>query len=539
MEMPVEMPDCSRTVQPNRPNPPKPPNLPNLRNADKVIKAAAPLQLQHLDLLEFAVARAQFRFDIGWFHRVLATTLQRFMKAVEDKKAPRLIIEAPPRHSKTEMTVRAFVPWVLGHHSEYEMVVATYGQELADDHGRDMRQVLSSAEYRRVFPGIEVDKTRRSVDNVAIRGGKGGFKTVGVGTALTGRGAHILVIDDPIKDLEEARSETHTRKLYEWFQSVALTRIAPGGGIIVMATRWSELDLTGRILAGPMGKKFHRLSFPALAVKDEKYRKCGEALIPERFSTEHLQEIRDNTEDPKIWSSLYQQQPFSDEGAMFKVHHAKFILPQNLPEPSQLNYYITLDPAASERDRSDYWAGLVAGLDHDFNLYIVDQIHLRGADAVTKYIDSVFNHVTKYNPLMTFMERCHATNVLEPSFKRGMRERNKYFRYETLPTGNKDKVSRAQSIAARFAQGRIYFIDTPFMRGTALPELVKFPDGANDDLADCMAMLGAMLDGMYGKAAPIPLPSIGSGEDVLKLIRRGKNKEAKTNVGLASVPSQF
>lgn len=298
-----------------------------------------------------------------------------------------------------------------------------------------------------------------------------------------------------------------------------------------MATRWSELDLTGRVLDSPEGKKAKIVSYPALAVEDEYdihgklMRKTGESLVPNRgYDKEFYETLRDE-EDPKIWASLYQQQPYVEEGAMFKAEHLPFVSAL----PKKLNYYITCDPAASEKETSDYWAALVCGVDHESNLYVVDRIHLRGQDAVGRYIDAVFAKVKQYDPLMVSMERCHAINVLEPAIKRKMRDDNLWFRYEVPTVGNKDKVSRAQSVLGRAQQGRVKLYNTPFNKDTLLPQLLRFPDGKHDDLVDCLSMQGHLLDRAVAGPAPIPLDVPKKG-DILDYIRKPKKPQPVAGV---------
>ncbi len=477
---------------------------------NKAQKVLALRELCRRDLMEFAREFSTFEYKAGWLHRELCNVLMYAYEAAVQGKQPRIIIEAPPRVGKSQDVVRAFVAWLLGQQPRWEVAIATYNQELADDHGRDVRSVLTDPRYTTVFPDSQIDKTKRAVDQCAMVGSKGGFKAVGVGSALTGRGAHVLVVDDPIKDMEEARSETHTRKLFDWFQSVAMTRMAPEANlIVVMATRWSELDLTGRILDSELGKDYHVVSWPALAEEDEKHRKQGEPINPERFpSMEDAKKYYKKlqaTLDPKIWNSLYQQNPFADDGDIFKLADLNKGLITRKDLPDNLHYYITCDPAASEKESSDFWAALVWAVDHDDNVYCVDQYHHRGADATQKYLDGVFALCKKYKPMKVFMERCHATNVLAPIIEKRKRERKEYYTFEYPSPGNKDKVARSRSIEARIRQGKVFWLDTPFVMQTVFPELVKFPDGKNDDLVDCASMFGNACDTLIS-APPPPLP---------------------------------
>ena len=455
-------------------------------------------QLARTHLIDFAVAIADFKFMVDPFHVELCQVLDNFIAAAEQGKHPILIVYAPPRAGKSQLVVRSLIPFILGIHPEWETAVVTYNQELADDHGRDVRGIIMSPAYQELFPLTKVDPNDRSAARFGILHHPGGCKCVGHGGPLTGRGANILVMDDLLKDGEEARSESHTQKVWNWVQGVALTRLDPSiSGTILMATRWSEIDPTGRLLDSPIGRKAHVFGYSALDENDQSF-------SPQRFPTKRLLEIRENL-DPKIWSSLYQGCPVSEEGVVFKQPYIQI---STTPPPlAELRTYITADPAASSKETSDFWTYVVWGVDYESNLYLLDMYRRRGKEVNgLTYIECLLNDAAKYKPMHIYMERCHSSNVLEPIINKHMRENGKYYSFSYPSPGNKDKVARSAAIAARMQQGKVY-IRQGSDNGVIIHELLAFPDGKNDDIVDCFSMMGRVLNETVA-APPPPLPKV-------------------------------
>jgi hypothetical protein len=275
-------------------------------------------ELARRSLLEFTCLMRP-GYIPGWIHQEITDLLDAFQQAVVEKRGPRLIIELPPRHGKSELISRCFPPFLLGHHPDWEVVCASYNSDLATDFGREVRSVLHEPRYRDLFPELEIRKDSNAVDYVKTTA-KGSYTAVGVGGALTGRGAHVLLIDDPVRNREDADSELVSETTWKWYQSVARTRLSPGGGIIICMTRWSLNDLAGRLQDAakerPDAEKWLVYSYPAIATRDEPRRKSGEALHPERWPLTELEKLR-GALDAREWSALYQQNPVPDSGLIF------------------------------------------------------------------------------------------------------------------------------------------------------------------------------------------------------------------------------
>lgn len=220
------------------------------------------------------------------------------------------MINMPPRHGKSELASRRFPAWYLGQQPGKSIIAASYNSDLATDFGRQVRNILDSQEHAALF-GAQLADDNRAANRWSTTAG-GHYVAAGVGTAITGRGADILLIDDPLKDREEADSELQRGKVWDWYTSTAYTRLAPGGRIIVIQTRWHEDDLSGRLLTEQErgGDKWDVLQLAAI-------NQHGEPLWPEFYPLPVLERYR-SVLPARDWSALYQQTPTPDEGDYFK-----------------------------------------------------------------------------------------------------------------------------------------------------------------------------------------------------------------------------
>jgi predicted phage terminase large subunit-like protein len=240
--------------------------------------------------------------------------LAAHLSAVEEGRTRRLLVTMPPRHGKSELCAIRFPCWYLGRNPDKRVVLASYAADLAQRFSRHARGVVMSDRYARLFPGVSLAQDSRSTEAWDLAGHRGGMKAVGVGGPLTGHGANLLIIDDPIKNREEANSELVRQNVWDWYTSTAYTRLEDNGAIVVVMTRWHEDDLMARLLEAqsqPGGDQWTILHLPALS-------DSGEALWPEKFSLADLERIRANVGEYD-WSALFQGRPTPKEGAFFKV----------------------------------------------------------------------------------------------------------------------------------------------------------------------------------------------------------------------------
>ena len=253
------------------------------------------------------------------------------LEAVERGDIKRLIVTMPPRHGKSETTSKIFPTWYLGRNPNRRVIHASYSANLSSTFSWAARNFITSKRYRAVFP-ITVRQDVRARDHWDIVGPDGnelgGMISAGVGGSITGHGADLFLIDDPIKDHREAESETHREHVWEWYRTVAQTRLEPNGAVIIIMTRWHRGDLVGKLLeeakkGGEDAENWEVLNLPALIETEDDEdndplgRKIGEALWPERYSASVLRK-RKRSSGSRNWNSLFQGRPMDPEGQKFK-----------------------------------------------------------------------------------------------------------------------------------------------------------------------------------------------------------------------------
>lgn len=394
----------------------------------------------------------------------------------------------PPRHGKSEKASKRFPAWYLGRNPKHQIIAASYNSDLATDFGREVKGIISSPEYGDIFQGVSLRADSRASDRMNTEQG-GAYFAVGVGTATTGRGAHLGLIDDPLKDREEADSQTQRDKVWSWYRSTFYTRLMPGGAIVLIQTRWHEDDLAGRLLEqdGRVedGGQWTVLELPAIDA-------MGEALWPEWYPVETLRRI-EGTVGPREWSALFQQKPQPDEGTYFQRDWFKEW--DNLPP---LNLYGTSDYAVTDGG-GDYTVHRVWGVDQDGIIYRVDG--WRGQSTSDVWIDRKIDLIEKHKPLAWFGEAGVIQKAIEPMLRRRMVERKVFCRLEWLSSIS-DKPTRARGFQARAAMGKVRFEP-----GADISEYLMFPAGKYDDDVDTASLIGRALDDMHPaivKTAPPP-----------------------------------
>lgn len=427
-------------------------------------------------------------------HRLIA----RHLEAVERGEITRLMITMPPRHGKSMLASEFFPAWYLGRNPDHYVVTAAYAQELADDFGRKVKNQIEDRTFQGVFPGVVLADDSKSAKRFHIEGAQGGYEhslsqrgafyAVGVGGPLTGRGAHLLLIDDPVKNREEADSELVRKKTRDWYTSTAYTRMMPGGRIVIIQTRWHEDDLSGWLLADHSHEGWVVLNLPAIG--DD-----GTALWPEQYDVATLAKIK-LAIGARDWSALYQQRPVPEEGDYFK---AEWLKPYTTaPARETLHIYGASDYAVTA-DGGDFTVHMVVGVDPVGRLWLLDM--WRGQTASSDWVEAFCDLVLKWKPLGWAEETGQIRAGIGPFLEQRMRARNAYVARETFPTRG-DKAVRAQSIRGRMALDGLYvpINETWFL--ALRSELLSFPAGKHDDQVDALGLLGQLLDRMVNGQKP-------------------------------------
>lgn len=543
--------DLERDLPPAEPPLPLPQNAPIDFSAPPTPAAEreyASRVLARRSLLHFT-KRTHPNYSAGWVHQDICKRLERFSRQVAERKSPRLMLLVPPRHGKSELASIRFPAWHLGHYPDHEFIDCGYNLDLPMRFSRKVREIIRDPLYAALFSGTKLDPEAGAAEAWNTTMG-GGFKAAGVGGGITGTGAHVLVVDDPIKNMEEADSALVRDSLWDWYLSTAYTRLAPGGGVLVIETWWNDDDLAGRLQnamrADPLADQFEIIKYPALAehyefrhrdtmhivraaapelsdgellaaavdmqriygrertdadLAPEAYeflRAPGDALHPDRYDGPSLRRIRAN-QTPRIWSALYQQNPVPDAGLYFRQEYFRYTT--RVPEVYGRNIYSAWDFAIGEKQANDYTVGATMLHDVDNRLYVLDIVRFKG-DAFT-IIEEILNVAERWGttpgtPYMVGFEDGQIFRALEPSLKARMQERLLHPSYEILRPLT-DKQARARALQGRMQQGRVYFPEDARWRKDTEFELLRFPGGAHDDIVDALAWCTNLV---VGKAPP-------------------------------------
>lgn len=305
----------------------------------------------------------------NWKHQL---AIYQMLKLVTDGSLKRLMIFMPPRHAKSETVTVRYTAYRLHANPKLDIILASYNQKLANRFSRKIRALAKE--------NITLSKERKAVEEWATLAG-GGVRAVGVGAGVTGFGAGLVVIDDPIKNRAEAESETFRERTWDWFNDDIYTRLEPDASVILIQTRWHEDDLAGRLLAEMAGggEKWSVLSLPAFAeVPDGREfdllgRLEGEALCPERYDRDALLRIKAKL-GSYSFAALYQQRPIPAEGGLFKRKwFARFVK----KAPDNLRWVRGYDLAVSTKTAADFTASVRCAFDADGDLYIADGMRKR------------------------------------------------------------------------------------------------------------------------------------------------------------------
>lgn len=470
---------------------------------DAATRELARRELRRRKLIEFTKAFHP-RYQAGWLHHDIATRLEHFSLAVAAGHNPRLMLLVPPRHGKTQLA-KMFSSWHLGHNPHHEIIGCSYGITLALEASREVRDIIKSSDYQSLFPettlnpGIIAAESWKLWSETGV--GAGGYNAAGVGGGITGKGAHILLIDDPIKNAEEADSVDIRGKIWDWYRSTAYTRLAPGGGVLLIQTCWHFDDLAGRLQEemknDPDADMFEIVRYPAIAEEDESMRLKGEPLHPERYSLEQLLKIK-RTLGTRFWAALYQQSPIIEEGAYFTKD--MFVYRNNLEDFRFCNFYMAWDFAISEKRQNDWNVGTVLAQDYDDNLHVLKQVRFKTNDA-SKIIDAIIDLYKDYPNAYFGVEDGQIWRTLRTALEKRMTERGVYIPLndENILKPLQDKMVRARPLQARMQLKKVTFPRGQEWVDDLMREALRFPAGAHDDTIDSLAWAVQLV---VGKSPP-------------------------------------
>lgn len=420
--------------------------------------------LARKDLAVYATAMWR-SFEAPAHIRLIADKLE----AVEQGRIRRLMLFLPPRHGKSLLSTQFLPAWYLGLHPDRFVISASYGQDLADDFGRKVRNLIADPLHAALFPECRLSGDSASMRRFGLTAG-GSYYAVGRGGPITGRGAHLLLVDDPLKDADEARSETIRRGLHDWYASVAYTRLQPGAAIVLIQTRWHEDDLAGRLLREHSEEGWEVVSLPAIAEGDDGFRCEGDALWPEQYPLSALEQIRQAV-GSAAWASLYQQRPAAAGGAIFK--RVWFKQRYTVP-PKFSRIVLSCDTAFKTGTQNDYSVITVWGVaEHGYYLLFVWRARVEFPDLKRKLTELA----SAWKPSAILVEDAASGQSLIQEL------RSTWLPILPIkPDG--DKVSRAHAITPLMESGRVYLPESAHWLMDYLDELAAFPVGVHDDAVD-------------------------------------------------------
>ena len=399
------------------------------------------------------------------------------LEAVERGDIRRLAIFMPPRHGKSILTSEFFPAWYMGRNPDKYIICSTYAQDLADDFGRKVRNQLQDKRYTDIFPDAELSTDSSSMRRFNTTKG-GVYYAVGAGSAITGRGAHLLLIDDPIKGREEADSAAMRKNLLDWYRATAYTRLMPNGSVILIQTRWHEDDLAGWILKETGHEGWDVVEFPAILNERAAGMldlKEGDPLWEDSYPIERLQEIK-KTVGTREWSSLYAQKPSVEEGNIIKRWWWKTWTRENPPE---MDYILqSWDTAYTVTETSDYSActtwGVFSG-EGGYNLYLIDSFREKLTFPELK--NQAVHLYNELQPDLVLVEaKASGWSLVQELMRTGI---------PITPFNPKkmDKLARVHSVAPLFEGGRIWAPDTD-ESANVMNQFAMFPNTKHDDLVD-------------------------------------------------------
>jgi predicted phage terminase large subunit-like protein len=381
------------------------------------------------------------------------------------------MIFLPPRHGKSLITSAIFPAWYLGRHPDRHVIFATYGQELSDDFGRRVRNFIIDPIHQAIFPDCRFSEDSTAAHRFnTVKGGA--YYAVGRGGPITGRGAHLLLIDDPIKDRDEANSGTIRKSLHEWFASVIYPRLMPRGAIIIIQTRWHEDDLAGWLLRDHPDENWDVLTLPAIAERNEGFRREGEALWPNQYPLESLTRIRERIGGAN-WVALYQQHPAAAEGAIFKRNWWQFFAPTLVIPFSRVVQ--SWDTAFKQ------------GAENDFSVCTTWGVAENGYYLLHLWRDRVeFPELKRV--LASLADQWKPNAILIEDKASGQSLIQELKRSTALPLipvrVDSDKQTRAQAITPMIEAGKIFLPESAPWVSDFIEEMACFPNGMYDDVVD-------------------------------------------------------
>ena len=455
-----------------------------MSEADLRVLEAQLLKLEKLKQKELAqtkfikfVERVWPTFISGRHHKIMAEAFERVAKG----ELKRLIINMPPRHTKSEFASYLLPSWFLGKFPHRKVIQTSHTAELAVGFGRKVRNLVDSEVYNSIFPDLSLQADSKAAGRWNTSKG-GDYFAIGVGGAVTGKGADLLIIDDPHSEQEAALAAVNPDvydKVYEWYTSGPRQRLQPGGAIVVVMTRWAQRDLTGQVLknAALRGETdWEVIEFPAIMPS-------GKPLWPEFWSIEELEALHEELPNAK-WQAQYQQNPVGNESAIVKRDWWKI---WEREKPPKCEYILqTWDTAFEKHQRADYSAGTTWGVfyneeDNDTPNIILLNTYKKRVEFPDLKKD-VLAEYREWEPDGLLIEKkASGAPLIYDLRAMGIPVQ------EYTPSKGQDKIARLNSVSDIIASGKVWVPQTRWAE-ELMDEVAAFPSGEHDDLVDATTL---------------------------------------------------
>jgi predicted phage terminase large subunit-like protein len=392
---------------------------------------------------------------------------------ISDTKKGRLIINMPPRHTKSEFASFLFPAWMIGKFPTLKIMQVSHNAELSSRFGSKVRNLMEQKEYKNIFGDVRLREDSKAKGRWETNQG-GEYFAAGVGGSITGRGADLLIIDDPHTE-QDALSESAMERAYDWYVSGPRQRLQPGGSIVVVMTRWAEDDLTGRLIKAqkePRADKWNVISFPAIL-------DSGKPVWPEYWELDELEKVKASL-PIRNWSAQYMQNPTSEEGAILK---REWWIPWDKPTMPKLQHVIqSYDTAFSAKETADYsaittWGVFFPKEDGKPAMVLLDA--MKGKFDFPELKAIAMDQYKYWEPESVIIEAKATGEPLMQEFRRmGIPV------IPFVPSRGKDKHSRVNATAPVFESGQIYYPEDEKFAEEVIEECAAFPHGAHDDYVD-------------------------------------------------------
>ena len=412
-------------------------------------------------------------FIEGLHHKQVAKQYEK----LSGTPGSRVIINMPPRHTKSEFASYLLPAWLIGKNPKLKIIQTTHTAELAVRFGRKVRNLMDTAEYKEIFPDVDLSADSKAAGRWET--GQGGeYYAAGVGGAITGRGADLLIIDDPHSE-QDALSDTALEHAYEWYTSGPRQRLQPGGSIVIVMTRWSLKDLTGKLIKAQgsdvMADQWDIVEFPAILPS-------GEVLWPEFWKKEELLRVKASLSLGK-WNAQWQQNPTAEEGAIIKKEWWKTWEKDSTPVVSYIMQ--SYDTAFSKKETADYSAITTWGVfrpEEGGSDHIILMDAQRGRWDFPELKAKALSEYRYWEPDMVLIEaKATGTPLTDELRTMGIPVVN------YTPSKGKDKHTRMHMVAPIFESGKVWAPEKKFSE-EVIDECAAFPNGDHDDYCDSMSM---------------------------------------------------